>query len=129
MFNIRLFLYIMKTLIIALLAFIFISCGESENSSKQEFIDIYKEILIAREKAPDREAGNLKVQEILQEHEYSEPQFREEYTKYYKENPKEFAEILDSLRRIAMEKVKTIDSLEKASEMESESDTTTNADK
>ncbi len=87
---------------------ILVSCAEVE-INKEEFGDIYKEILITREIEPDSLEANRKVEEILENNGYTEERFRKTFLKL-SEDRKEFVKFLSDIRAKAET---TADSLKK----------------
>lgn len=119
----------MKKMIFILSLVVFFACGEESKLNDEKFIQVYKEILIARESTPDVQAGTEKVMQILANHGMSEPEFRKMYMKLSSEKPKRLAEMIDSIRHETEVEIHKIDSVRKASKMEVDTDTTANPKK
>lgn len=105
------------------------ACSEENGISEEKFIQIYKEVLLARESTVDREEGTSNVNEVFAKYNISEPEFRGMYMKLSSENPQRLAEIIDSIRIYTEVEIREIDSLEKASEMEKDTNSPTQSDK
>jgi hypothetical protein len=114
----------MKKLILIFCLLMAFSCGDGGQVPEHKFIQIYKEVLIARESTQDREAGTQKVMAIFAKHNISEPEFRKMYMKLSEENPKKLAEMIDSIRHQTEIEIRQIDSTRKVSEMEKDTNTT-----
>lgn len=92
-------------------AFILVGCSNSDN--KEKLLNVYKEVLIAREKFQDSLQANQEVQKVLRKNGYSEIQFRNEIFKLA-ESEKDFLQTIDSLRNYAkFEQKRILDSLNK----------------
>lgn len=102
---IKLFLILAVTLIVA--------CSETD-VNVDRFSDTYMEILIAREKYQDSLRANKEVKKIMEEHGYTEPEFRRDYFTLAKNNRKLFIEITDSLHREIEKMEIKADSIEKS---------------
>lgn len=76
-------------------AFILVGCSNSDNKAK--LLNVYKEILIAREKFQDSIQANQEVQKVLKKNGYSENQFRNEIFRLA-QSEKDFLKTIDSLR-------------------------------
>ena len=117
-----------KIIMILSLALVF-ACSDDGGMTDEKFIQIYQEVLVARESTVDREAGTSKVNEVFEKYNISEPEFRQMYLKMSSEKPKRLAEMLDSIRIQTEVEIRNIDSTRKASEMEKKTDSTTKSDK
>ncbi len=89
----------MKNYIIAAIVSVFFlaSCG-ADRAEEEKFLQIYREILIAREQIADSLKANQRVAEILEKNGYDEPRFRQTFFEFAKDK-KRFTEMLDSLRK------------------------------
>jgi hypothetical protein len=119
----------MKKLILILSLVLVFACNEDEGMSDEKFIQIYQEVLVARESTADREAGTSRVNEVFAKYNISEPEFRKMFLKMSSEKPKRLAEMMDSIRIKTEVKIRKIDSTKKASEMEKDTNSATNPDK
>lgn len=88
--------YLLMLALLAGLNSCFLWDGDDEN-----FMNVYKEILIVREKFPDTSLANPKVRDIYLKYGYSEQSFRETYEHYAKTNPEHLLEMIDSVRSAA----------------------------
>ncbi len=105
------------------------ACSEDGSMTDEKFIQIYQEVLVARESTVDREAGTSRVNEVFAKYNISEPEFRQMYLKMSSEKPKRLAEMMDSIRIQTEVEIRKIDSTKKASEMEKDTNSTTNSEK
>ncbi|MER3328873.1 MAG: hypothetical protein RIF34_04785 [Candidatus Kapaibacterium sp.] len=119
----------MKKIILILSLVLVFACSEDGGMTDEKFIQIYQEVLIARESTADREAGTSKVNEVFEKYNISEPEFRQMYMKMSSENPKRLAEMMDSIRIHTEVEIRKIDSTKKALEVEKDSNSTANTDK
>lgn len=117
-----------KTLIILSLVMLF-ACSEESEVSQEKFVQIYKEILIARESTSDVEKGTSNVNEVFDKYNISESQFRKMFMKLSAENPKRLTEMIDSVRIYTEVEIKRIDSLNGKSQMEKDTNSPTQSDK
>ena len=127
----RLFLYLfiiinyictMKYILIILSLLILSSCEQEDSIDDKKFLDIYTEVLIARESTTDREKGTEEVNKVLAEHGMTEPEFRKTYLELSKEDPKRLGRLIDSIRNHTSEVIRKIDSVDNA-KLEMEKDT------
>jgi hypothetical protein len=86
----------MKNLLLIVIAVLIASCGPDE-SDKQRFRETYKEILVVRELESDSAEANRKVSRVLEEHGFTEPEFRQLYFELA-ENREEFIDLMDTVR-------------------------------
>jgi|APTNR8051073442_1049403.scaffolds.fasta_scaffold14374_4 hypothetical protein len=119
----------MKKIILILSLVLVFACNNEDGMSDEKFIQIYQEVLVARESTVDREKGTSKVNEVFEKYNISEPEFRKLYLKMASENPKRLAELLDSIRIQTEVEIRSIDSIRKASEMKKDTNSATNTDK
>lgn len=117
-----------KTLIIFSLIMLF-ACSQESDVSQEKFVQIYKEILIARESTSDTEKGTSNVNEVFEKYNISESQFRDMFMKLSAEDPKRLTEMIDSVRIYTEVEIKKIDSLNGKSKMEKDTNTSTQSDK
>lgn len=117
-----------KILLIFSLVLVY-ACTEESNISEKKFIQVYQEVLLARESTADIEKGTSSVNEVFAKYNISEPEFREMYMKLSSEDPKRLAEMIDSIRVYTEVEIRKIDSVQKASEMEKDTNSTTQSDK
>lgn len=117
--------------ILILLSLLLLSACEQENSIDDEkFLDIYTEVLIARESTTNREKGTEEVNKVLAEHGMTEPEFRKTYLELSKEDPKRLGRLIDSIRNHTSEVIRKIDSVDNAKlEMEKDTNTATQTEK
>ena len=119
----------MKKIILILSLVLVFACSEDEGMSDEKFIQIYQEVLVARESTADREAGTSKVNEVFAKYNISEPEFRRMYLKMASDKPKRLAEMMDSIRIQTEVEIGKIDSTEKMLEMEQDTNSATKTDK
>lgn len=117
-----------KIILILSLVFVF-ACSDDGGMTDEKFIQIYQEVLVARESTADREAGTSKVNEVFAKYNISEPEFRQMYLKMSSEKPKRLAEMMDSIRIQTEVEIRKIDSTKKESEMEKDTNSTADSDK
>lgn len=117
-----------KTLFILSLIMLF-ACSQESDVSEEKFVQIYKEILIARESTSDTEKATSNVNEVFEKYNMSESQFREMFMKLSAEDPKRLTEMIDSVRIFTEIEIKKIDSLKGKSEMEKDTNSPTQSDK
>ena len=118
----------MKKLYLVLIFTLFFACSQEEGKiTEGEFIEIYREVLVARESVSDRDEGTSKVNEVFEKHNITEPEFRKYYEGLMKENPRRLAIILDSIRNLTLKEIKEIDSTINA-QLEVEKDTSSTTD-
>ncbi len=91
----------MKSIRYLFLLMLLASCS-SEYEINEEFGDAYLKILVTREMNQDTAIANPLVLSILDSAGYTEPEFREEFSKIVQNNPDAFNKLLDSLRRKAV---------------------------
>lgn len=119
----------MKKIIFILSLVLVFACSEDEGMSDEKFIQIYQEVLVARESSADREVGTSKVNEVFAKYDISEPEFRKMYLKMSSEKPKRLAEMMDSIRIQTEVEIRKIDSTKKALEMEKDTNSAADANK
>ena len=119
----------MKKIILILSLVLVFACSEDEGMSDEKFIQIYQEVLVARESTADREAGTSKVNEVFAKYNISEPEFRRMYLKMASDKPKRLAEMMDSIRIQTEVEIGKIDSTKKVLEMEQDTNSATKTDK
>ncbi|GEM_PF-1502744 len=119
----------MKKIILILSLVLVFACNDEEGMSDEKFIQIYKEVLVARESTADREAGTSKVNEVFAKYNISEPEFRKMFLKMSSEKPKRLAEMMDSIRIQTEVGIRNIDSTRRALEMKKDTNSATNTDK
>lgn len=120
----------MKYIIIAISIITLFSCEENNKIEDSKFLDIYTEVLIARESTTDREKGTEEVNKVLAEHGMTEPEFRKTYLELSKEDPKRLGRLIDSIRNHTSEVIREIDSVDNAKlEMEKDTNSTTQSEK
>lgn len=117
-----------KIILILSLVFVF-ACSDDGGMTDEKFIQIYQEVLVARESTADRDAGTSRVNEVFAKYNISEPEFRQMYLKMSSEKPKRLAEMMDSIRIQTEVEIRKIDSTKHASEMEVDTSSATNAKK
>ena len=117
-----------KIILILSLAFV-LACSDDGSMTDEKFIQIYQEVLVARESSADREAGTTKVNEVFAKYNISEPEFQKIFFKMAKEKPKRLAEMMDSIRIQTEVEIRKIDSTKHASEVEVDTSSATNAKK
>ncbi len=98
----------MKKILIICSLLISVSC-QKETINKEEFGEIYKEILITREIEPDSLEANRKVAKILENNGYTEEKFRKTFLELSQDR-KDFVKFLSEIRTGAEA---TADSLKK----------------
>ena len=108
------------------------SCGWFGGNDKENFIEAYKEILVARElyKNEPKRADEA-IESVYQKYGFTKKSFKERYFEIARENPREFYEIIDSVRESAKKEILEIekrkaakkDSLEKAKTKEKKKET------
>ncbi|MFA7326012.1 MAG: hypothetical protein WC121_05055 [Candidatus Kapaibacterium sp.] len=119
----------MKKIIMILSLVLVFACSDDGGMTDEKFIQIYQEVLVARESTVDREAGTSKVNEVFEKYNISEPEFQKIFFKMAKEKPKRLAEMMDSIRIQTEVQIRNIDSTKKASEMEKDTNSASNSDK
>lgn len=105
------------------------ACSDDGAMTDEKFIQIYQEVLVARESTSDREVGTTRVNEVFTKYNISEPEFQKIYLKMASEKPKRLAEMLDSIRIQTEIQIRNIDSTKKASEMEKDTSSAANSEK
>lgn len=93
-----------------LFVIIFTACSDEE-AEKREFLEIYKDILVAREMYADSARGNEEVALIFKKHNYNEPKFRELYFSLAKDR-NAFMAIIDTAREWARIEIDSINARE-----------------
>src|SRR6056300_815133 len=104
----------MKYVLILISIILFSSCEQEKKMSDEKFLDIYTEVLIARESTTDREEGTRKVNKVLEKHSMTEPDFRKTYLELSKDDPKRLGRLIDSVKNHTSEVIREIDSVENA---------------
>jgi len=119
----------MKKIILILSLVLVFACNDESKTSEEKFIQVYQEVLLARESTADREEGTSNVNEVFAKYNISEPEFREMFMKLSSDNPKRLAEMIDSIRIYTEVEIRKIDSVEKALEMEKDTNSPTQSEK
>jgi rubrerythrin len=81
------------------------SCGSSDD--KEKLLNVYKQILIARNSEQDSLKANEAVQKVLKKNGYTELQFRKEIFQMAS-SEKDFLPMIDSLRNYVKDEQKRI---------------------
>jgi hypothetical protein len=95
-----------------LITFFCISCGIFEDK-KVHFANTYRQILINRELAPDSLTASRNMLNILEKNGYDIDSFREQFSELAKDNPTEFAQMLDTMRAGIQKDIQKIKSTKK----------------
>lgn len=96
---------ILLQIVLALIILIsFLTSCDSRKEIDPNFIDTYKNILVVRKRfVDDSLTAARKVDSVMQAHNYTEPEFKEDYFMYAKEYNQQFITAIDSLRDMVRE--------------------------
>lgn len=120
----------MKYILILISIIILTSCEQEKHISDEKFLDIYTEVLIARESTTDREKGTKEVNKVLAKYGMTEPEFRQVMIDISQKEPKRLGRLIDSIRNHTSEVIREIDSVENAKlKMEQDTNATTEPEK
>lgn len=93
-----------KALLLTLFLLFLITACSTEDKEKNKFMDTYMSILIARETFIDSVQANNAVQMVLKKNGYTEKTFFQVW-KQYTANPKEFNNMMDTIRTRAQKEL------------------------
>ena len=93
-----------------IITFFFIGCGDADNSDNKLF-KVYEDIAVARESIDDIDSANVVIDSILNSYGYTEKEFRKAIFDLRKEDPEMFIQIIDSVKKNAIQKSIELDSL------------------
>lgn len=95
---------LMQIVLAIIILISFLSSCNTEKEIDPNFIDTYKNILVVRERfVDDSLTAARKVDSVMKAHNYTEPEFKEDYFMYAKEYNKQFVNAIDSLRDMVRE--------------------------
>lgn len=88
----------MKRIVLMLL--VMLTCLSCNNDEKKinEFSDLYYEILLIREKFPNTATANPQIRKFLADKGFSESKFRTYSMELFRNDPKLFTSVIDSVR-------------------------------
>ncbi len=83
-----------------------LGCSKDKFSNdEREFMSIYKQILLARYTIEDSVRANKKVTQILKDNGYNLQSFLKLFWELRNRDPKKFAEIMDTIKKQALNEV------------------------
>lgn len=85
-------------ILIFVLSFSLISCNNSQDEERENYLNAYKEILLIRLNDSDSTIANKKINHIYAKYGFTKESFTKTFKKLSK-NPEEYLSILDSLRQ------------------------------
>ncbi len=91
-----------------LLSFLFISSCDYFEDDNEDFINAYQKILIIREKYQNdslKDKANSEIQKVYKEFGFTPESFKIQYFKIARQNPKQFYELVDSIRNRAKQEI------------------------
>lgn len=77
-------------------ATLFLACSDNWSAKDEQFAKVYTEIVVARERFPEKKEADDKVAEILQQNGFSEDSFKQKFMEIGKENPEKLRRMVDS---------------------------------
>ncbi|MFP4370311.1 MAG: hypothetical protein ACLFR2_12095 [Candidatus Kapaibacterium sp.] len=95
----------MKIIITVVILFAALSC--STEKTERKFVEVYKDIIIAREMISDSTKANKVVDSILNSHGMNEAEFRQKYFELSSDR-KKFVKMIDSARALANKEIERI---------------------